>query len=216
MLVAPSLLSANFANLQADFEMLNSSNADYLHVDVMDGVFVPNISIGFPVIKAIQRLARKPLDVHMMIVEPQKYISQVRDCGAEIMNVHFEACTHLNRVVHEIKEAGMKAGVTLNPATPVFMLEDIISELDLVLIMSVNPGFGGQAFIENSLNKVGRLRRLIEASGSHALIEVDGGVNEMTGAALSKAGADILVAGSYVFKADNPHDKIKWLKSIKG
>lgn len=194
--------------------MLNSSNADYLHVDVMDGVFVPNISIGFPVIKAIQRLARKPLDVHMMIVEPQKYISQVRDCGAEIMNVHFEACTHLNRVVHEIKEAGMKAGVTLNPATPVFMLEDIISELDLVLIMSVNPGFGGQAFIENSLNKVGRLRRLIEASGSHALIEVDGGVNEMTGAALSKAGADILVAGSYVFKAPDPMKAIDTLKSL--
>ena len=214
MLVAPSLLSANFANLQADFEMLNSSNADYLHVDVMDGVFVPNISIGFPVIKAIQRLARKPLDVHMMIVEPQKYISQVRDCGAEVMNVHFEACTHLNRVVHEIKEAGMKAGVTLNPATPVFMLEDIISELDLVLIMSVNPGFGGQAFIENSLNKVGRLRRLIEASGSHALIEVDGGVNEMTGAALSKAGADILVAGSYVFKAPDPMKAIDTLKSL--
>lgn len=214
MLVAPSLLSANFANLQADFEMLNSSNADYLHVDVMDGVFVPNISIGFPVIKAIQRLARKPLDVHMMIVEPQKYISQVRDCGAEIMNVHFEACTHLNRVVHEIKEAGMKAGVTLNPATPVFMLEDIISELDLVLIMSVNPGFGGQAFIENSLNKVSRLRRLIEASGSHALIEVDGGVNEMTGAALSKAGADILVAGSYVFKAPDPLKAIDTLKSL--
>lgn len=214
MLVAPSLLSDNFANLQADFEMLNSSNADYLHVDVMDGVFVPNISIGFPVIKAIQRLARKPLDVHMMIVEPQKYISQVRDCGAEIMNVHFEACTHLNRVVHEIKEAGMKAGVTLNPATPVFMLEDIISELDLVLIMSVNPGFGGQAFIENSLNKVGRLRRLIEASGSHALIEVDGGVNEMTGAALSKAGADILVAGSYVFKAPDPIKAIDTLKSL--
>lgn len=214
MLVAPSLLSANFANLQADFEMLNSSNADYLHVDVMDGVFVPNISIGFPVIKAIQRLARKPLDVHMMIVEPQKYISQVRDCGAEIMNVHFEACTHLNRVVHEIKEAGMKAGATLNPATPVFMLEDIISELDLVLIMSVNPGFGGQAFIENSLNKVGRLRRLIEASGSHALIEVDGGVNEMTGAALSKAGADILVAGSYVFKAPDPMKAIDTLKSL--
>ena len=214
MLVAPSLLSANFANLQADFEMLNSSNADYLHVDVMVGVFVPNISIGFPVIKAIQRLARKPLDVHMMIVEPQKYISQVRDCGAEIMNVHFEACTHLNRVVHEIKEAGMKAGVTLNPATPVFMLEDIISELDLVLIMSVNPGFGGQAFIENSLNKVGRLRRLIEASGSHALIEVDGGVNEMTGAALSKAGADILVAGSYVFKAPDPMKAIDTLKSL--
>ena len=214
MLVAPSLLSANFANLQADFEMLNSSNADYLHVDVMDGVFVPNISIGFPVIKAIQRLARKPLDVHMMIVEPQKYISQVRDCGAEIMNVHFEACTHLNRVVHEIKEAGMKAGVTLNPATPVFMLEDIISELDLVLIMSVNPGFGGQAFIENSLNKVGRLRRLIEASGSHALIEVDGGVNEMTGAALSKAGADILVAGSSVFKAPDPMKAIDTLKSL--
>lgn len=214
MLVAPSLLSANFANLQADFEMLNSSNADYLHVDVMDGVFVPNISIGFPVIKAIQRLARKPLDVHMMIVEPQKYISQVRDCGAEIMNVHFEACTHLNRVVHEIKEAGMKAGVTLNPATPVFMLEDIISEIDLVLIMSVNPGFGGQAFIENSLNKVGRLRRLIEASGSHALIEVDGGVNEMTGAALSKAGADILVAGSYVFKAPDPMKAIDTLKSL--
>lgn len=214
MLVAPSLLSANFANLQADFEMLNSSNADYLHVDVMDGVFVPNISIGFPVIKAIQRLARKPLDVHMMIVEPQKYISQVRDCGAEIMNVHFEACTHLNRVVHEIKEAGMKAGVTLNPATPVFMLEDIISELDLVLIMSVNPGFGGQAFIENSLNKVSRLRRLIEASGSHALIEVDGGVNEMTGTALSKAGADILVAGSYVFKAPDPMKAIDTLKSL--
>jgi len=214
MEVSPSLLAANFANLTPDIEMINSSECDYLHLDVMDGVFVPNISIGFPVIKAIQRLARKPLDVHMMIVEPQKYISQVRDCGAEIMNVHFEACTHLNRVVHEIKEAGMKAGVTLNPATPVFMLEDIISELDLVLIMSVNPGFGGQAFIENSLNKVGRLRRLIEASGSHALIEVDGGVNEMTGAALSKAGADILVAGSYVFKAPDPMKAIDTLKSL--
>ncbi len=214
MLVSPSLLSADFGCLAPDLEMINASEADYLHLDVMDGVFVPNISIGFPVIKAIQRLARKPLDVHMMIVEPQKYISQVRDCGAEIMNVHFEACTHLNRVVHEIKEAGMKAGVTLNPATPVFMLEDIISELDLVLIMSVNPGFGGQAFIENSLNKVSRLRRLIEASGSHALIEVDGGVNEMTGAALSKAGADILVAGSYVFKAPDPMKAIDTLKSL--
>ena len=196
MQVSPSLLSADFANLQRDVEMLNASAADMIHLDVMDGVFVPNISFGFPVIKAVQKIATKPLDVHLMIVEPQKFVSQVRDCGAEIMNVHYEVCPHLHRTIQQIKDAGMKAGVTLNPATPVSMLEDIVTEVDMVLLMSVNPGFGGQKFIPGTLKKVAQLRQLINQSGSKATIQVDGGVNMETGALLAQAGADILVAGN--------------------
>ncbi len=208
MLISPSLLSADFGNLNHDIEMINNSEADFLHLDVMDGVFVPNISFGFPVIKAVQKVSKKPLDVHLMIVEPQKFIQQVKDCGAEIMNVHYEACIHLDRVIQQIKEAGMKAGVTLNPATPVCMLRDIIAQVDLVLIMSVNPGFGGQKFIPNSLNKIRELRALIEETGSHALIEVDGGVNLETGKMLRDAGADILVAGNAIFNTPDPIDTI--------
>ena len=204
MIVSPSLLSADFGNLNKDLEMINSSEAELLHIDIMDGVFVPNISFGFPVLKYVQKNCKKPLDVHLMIVEPQKFIQEVKDCGAEIMNVHYETCIHLHRVVQQIKAAGMKAGVTLNPATPVCVLRDIITELDLVLLMSVNPGFGGQQFIPQTLNKVKELRNLITETGSHALIEVDGGVNDKTGAMLRDAGADILVAGNYVFKADDP------------
>lgn len=214
MIVAPSLLSANFANLKEDVEMINSSEADMLHLDVMDGVFVPNISFGFPVIRSIRKYARKPLDVHLMIVNPQNYVSQVRDCGAEIMNVHQEACVHLHRTVQAIKNAGMKAAVTLNPSTPVIMLEDIITDLDMVLLMSVNPGFGGQSFIPNALKKIRQLKDLILQSGSKALIEIDGGVNEQTGRQLSLAGADILVAGSYIFSAQSPEDAIKTLKKL--
>ena len=215
MQIAPSLLSADFANLGRDVEMLNDSNADMLHLDVMDGVFVPNISFGFPVIEAISRKAKKPLDVHLMIVEPQKYIGAVRDCGATIMNVHQEACTHLHRTVQAIKDAGMKAAVTLNPATPVCMLEDIITDVDMVLLMSVNPGFGGQKFISGILKKTRQLRQLIADSGSKALIEIDGGVNAETGQLLADAGADILVAGSYVFNAANPLDAIDSLKRLQ-
>ena len=204
MQVSPSLLSADFANLQRDVEMLNASAADMIHLDVMDGVFVPNISFGFPVIKAVQKIATKPLDVHLMIVEPQKFVSQVRDCGAEIMNVHYEVCPHLHRTIQQIKDAGMKAGVTLNPATPVSMLEDIVTEVDMVLLMSVNPGFGGQKFIPGTLKKVAQLRQLINQSGSKATIQVDGGVNMETGALLAQAGADILVAGNFVFSAEDP------------
>lgn len=204
MKVSPSLLSANFANLLPELEMINRSNADYLHLDVMDGVFVPNISFGFPVMKAVSKVCTKPLDVHLMIVEPDKWISQVRDLGAEIMNVHQEACPHLHSVVQRIHNAGMKAGVTINPATPVATLVDIVEDVDLILIMSVNPGFGGQPFIEHSVKKVRELRALIDSTDSHALIEVDGGVNDRTGALLAEAGADILVAGSYVFGAENP------------
>ena len=214
MQVSPSLLSADFGNIQRDVEMLNASVADMIHLDVMDGVFVPNISFGFPVIKAVQKTAQKPLDVHLMIVEPQKYVSQVRDCGAEIMNVHYEVCPHLHRTIQQIKQAGMKAAVTLNPATPVNMLEDIITEVDMVLLMSVNPGFGGQSFIPNSLKKVRQLRELITQSGSNALIEVDGGVNLETGALLSKAGADILVAGNFVFSAQDPITTIEALHNL--
>lgn len=202
--VAPSLLSADFANLGRDVEMLNNSDAAMLHIDVMDGVFVPNISFGFPVMKYIQKLATKPLDVHLMIVDPQRYVSQVRDCGAEYMNVHYEACTHLHRVVQQIKDAGMKAAVTLNPATPVELLTDIVADLDMVLLMSVNPGFGGQKFIPNTIVKLRRLKKLIADSGSHAIVEIDGGVNLETGAALVKEGADVLVAGSFVFSAPDP------------
>lgn len=214
MQVSPSLLSADFANLERDVKMLNESDAAMLHLDVMDGVFVPNISFGFPVIKAIQQYAQKPLDVHLMIVEPQKYVSQVRDCGAEIMNVHYEACTHLHRVVQQIKQAGMKAAVTLNPATPVALLEDIITDLDMVLLMSVNPGFGGQKFIPGAVKKTRQLRDLINQSGSKALIEIDGGVNLETGKLLAEAGADILVAGSFVFSAPNPKEIIHSLSLL--
>lgn len=214
MIVSPSLLSADFANLQRDLEMINDSEADYLHLDVMDGVFVPNISFGFPVMKAVAKHCRKPLDVHLMIVEPDKWISRVRDLGAEIMNVHQEACTHLHSVVQRIHGAGMKAGVTLNPATPVCMLTDIIGDVDLVLLMSVNPGFGGQPFIPHTLDKVAQLRELIDKSGSKAIIEVDGGVNAQTGPQLAARGADMLVAGSYVFGADDPKAVIHGLKNL--
>lgn len=214
MQVSPSLLSADFANLERDVKMLNESDAAMLHLDVMDGVFVPNISFGFPVIKAVQKYAAKPLDVHLMIVEPQKYVSQVRDCGAEIMNVHYEACTHLHRVVQQIKQAGMKAAVTLNPATPVALLEDIITDLDMVLLMSVNPGFGGQKFIPGAVKKTRQLRQLITESGSNALIEIDGGVNLETGRLLADAGADILVAGSFVFSAPDPKEIIHSLSLL--
>lgn len=214
MKVSPSLLSADFANLQRDVEMLNASDADMIHLDVMDGVFVPNISFGFPVIKAVQRISTKPLDVHLMIVEPQKYVSQVRDCGAEIMNVHYEVCPHLHRTIQQIKDAGMKAAVTLNPATPVSMLEDIVTDVDMVLLMSVNPGFGGQKFIPGTLKKVAQLRNLITQSGSKASIQVDGGVNMETGFQLAQAGADILVAGNFVFSAQDPIATIKALHNL--
>lgn len=214
MLVSPSLLSADFANLKPDIEMINRSESDYLHLDVMDGVFVPNISFGFPVMKAVSRVCTKPLDVHLMIVEPDKWISQVRDLGAEIMNVHQEVCPHLHSVVQRIHRAGMKAGVTLNPATPVSTLVDIIEDLDLVMLMSVNPGFGGQPFIKHSVKKVAELRRLIEQTGSKAIIEIDGGVNAETGAELAAAGADMLVAGSYVFGAPDPEEAIRTLKRL--
>lgn len=214
MKVSPSLLAADFANLQRDIEMINGSEADMLHLDVMDGVFVPNISFGFPVLRAVQRVCSKPLDVHLMIVEPQKFVTRVRDIGATIMNVHQEACVHLDRTVHEIHQAGMRAAVTLNPATPVETLTDIITELDMVLLMSVNPGFGGQQFIGNTLNKVTRLKELIARSGSHAEIEIDGGVNLETGRQLADAGADILVAGSFVFGAENPIATIHDLRNL--
>lgn len=214
MLVSPSILSADFANLGRDIVMLNSSEAAMIHCDVMDGVFVPNISFGFPVIKAVSELAEKPLDVHLMIMNPQTYIGQVRDCGASIMNVHQEACTHLHRTVQAIKQAGMKAAVTLNPSTPVFMLEDIISELDMVLLMSVNPGFGGQKFIENTISKIKKLRALIETAGSGTLIEVDGGVNAETAPRLAEAGADILVAGNAIFKNPDPQKFIAQLAAL--
>ena len=212
--VSPSLLSADFGHLAQDVEMLNRSCASMMHIDVMDGVFVPNISFGFPVIKYIQKTAQKPLDVHLMIVDPGRYVSQVRDCGAAIMNVHYEACTHLHRVVQQIKSAGMKAAVTLNPATPVEMLTDIIGDLDMVLLMSVNPGFGGQSFIPHTLNKLKRRKTLITESASKALIEIDGGVNLQTGAALAAEGADILVAGNFVFTAPDPIETIRQLSSL--
>ena len=214
MLVSPSILAADFLNLGRDIEMLNTSDADMIHCDVMDGVFVPNISFGFPVIAQVGKMARKPLDVHLMIVEPQNYIGAVRDAGAAIMNVHQEACIHLDRTIQAIRQAGMKAAVTLNPSTPVGMLEDVIGDLDMVLLMSVNPGFGGQKFIGNTIEKIKRLRALISASGSKALIEVDGGVNSETAPHLALAGADILVAGSYVFKSPDPHAAIRHLKSL--
>lgn len=214
MQISPSILAADFGNLERDIRMLNRSEASMIHVDVMDGVFVPNISIGFPVISAVSKVAEKPLDVHLMIVEPQKYVNVVRDCGAHIMNVHQEACLHLDRTVHQIREAGMLPAVTLNPATPVDMLQDIISELHMVLLMSVNPGFGGQKFIDNTVNKVRRLKAMIEEKGCNTLIEIDGGVNLHTGKLLAEAGADVLVAGSSVFNAEDPVDMIAQLSRL--
>ena len=213
-IISPSLLSANFANLERDFEMLNSSDADWVHIDIMDGVFVPNISFGFPVLKYVVKLSQKPLDVHLMIVQPDKFVSEVRDLGTYMMNVHFEACTHLHRTIQQIKQAGMKAAVTLNPATPVCMLEDILPELDMVLLMSVNPGFGGQKFIQNTLKKVEQLKEMRNRMGLNTIIEIDGGVNLETGKLLSDAGADALVAGSAVFKAEDPIKMIKDLKAL--
>ena len=211
-LVSPSILSADFGNLQADIEMLNRSEADWIHADVMDGVFVPNISFGFPVLKAVAKAAQKPLDVHLMIVQPEKFIPEVKALGAYIMNVHYEACPHLHRVVQQIREAGMQPAVTINPATPVSLLKDIIKDVYMVLRMSVNPGFGGQEFIEHSLDKIRELKALIKETGSTALIEVDGGVNMETAPRLIEAGADVLVAGSAVFKAASPEEAIRNLK----
>lgn len=213
-LVSPSLLSADFLHLQRDVEMLNDSEADWLHLDVMDGVFVPNISFGFPIMNLLQGITDKPLDVHLMIVQPEKFVDEVAAMGAHIMNVHYEACTHLNRVVQAIKAKGMKVGVTLNPHTPVALLNDIIEELDMVLLMSVNPGFGGQKFIQNTLSKVDELKNLIIQKKTNTLIEVDGGVDLNTGKLLVDAGADVLVAGSFVFSSENPKEKIYQLKML--
>lgn len=213
-IVSPSLLAANFIDLKSDIEMINSSEADWLHMDIMDGVFVPNISFGFPVLDAVAKVCKKPLDVHFMIVHPERYIAQTAKAGAMMMNVHYEACTHLNRTIQEIHDAGMKAGVTLNPSTPVSCLEDVIGDVDMVLLMSVNPGFGGQKFIENTINKAQRLRKLITESGSSALIEVDGGVQDETAPRLVAAGVDVLVSGSYVFRAQDPHEVIRQLKRL--
>lgn len=214
MICAPSLLSADFGHLADEVAMLNGSEAGLIHCDVMDGVFVPNISFGCPVLSAVGKLARKPLDVHLMIVDPDRYINPVRDTGASIMNVHYEACRHLHRTVDAIRRAGMKPAVTLNPATPVEMLVDIVADVDMVLLMSVNPGFGGQKFIARTIDRIRRLRALIAQSGSKALIEVDGGINLETGKACAEAGADILVAGSYVFHAQNPASAIKALAEL--
>lgn len=213
-LIAPSLLSADFMKLQQEVEMINNSDADWLHLDIMDGVFVPNISFGFPVLEALKPVCKKPMDVHLMIVEPQKFINEVAASGAYLMNVHYEACTHLNRTVAAIKEAGMKVGVTLNPHTPVCLLEDIIQELDMVLLMSVNPGYGGQRFIEHSIEKTTRLKEMITRKGLHTLIEIDGGVNLETGKRLLDAGADVLVAGSFVFKSPDPIRTLQELKAL--
>lgn len=213
-LVSPSVLSCDFANIQRDVEMINESEADWFHIDVMDGVFVPNISFGFPVIEAIKRHAKKPLDVHLMIENPGRYIDEFAKAGADILTVHYEACSHLNRTIQQIKEKGMKAGVALNPHSSVDLLEHVIKDIDLVLIMSVNPGFGGQKFIPNAELKVAQAKNLINHHGSHALVEVDGGVNGQTGETLVKSGADVLVAGSYVFKSDDPVRTISELKAL--
>ena len=213
-IISPSLLAADFLNLKDEIKMINNSEADWLHLDVMDGVFVPNISFGFPILEAVSKVCTKPLDVHFMIVHPERYIEQTARLGTMMMNVHYEACTHLHRTIQEIHAAGMKAGVTLNPATPVCVLEDIIRDVDIVLLMSVNPGFGGQKFIENTIRKVERLRKMISEAETHTLIEVDGGVQAETAPRLVKAGVDVLVSGSYVFKSTDPCSTIQALKKL--
>lgn len=211
-MLSPSLLSADFGNLQRDIEMLNNSQCDWLHVDVMDGIFVPNISFGQPIVKHIKKHARKPLDVHLMIIDPGRYIKDFREAGADILTVHYEACTHLDRTLHAIRDAGMKCGVVLNPHTPVSLLEDTVQICDVVLLMSVNPGFGGQTFIENTYNKVRQLRQILDRKNPQCLIEIDGGVNTTNAPLLYEAGADVLVAGNAVFKSENPMQTIIDLK----
>ncbi|WP_440882108.1 ribulose-phosphate 3-epimerase [Tenacibaculum sp. C7A-26P2] len=213
-LIAPSILAADFANLQKDIELVNKSEADWFHIDIMDGVFVPNISFGMPVLKSISKHAKKTIDVHLMIVEPDRYIKTFADLGANILTVHYEACTHLHRTIQSIKANGMKAGVALNPHTPIAVLEDIITDLDLVCVMSVNPGFGGQSFIENTYKKIGQLKNLIEFSKATTLIEIDGGVTDKNANKLIDAGADVLVAGSFVFKSKEPMETIQNLKTM--
>ena len=214
-IIAPSILSADFANIQRDVEMINQSNADWFHVDIMDGVFVPNISFGFPVVSAIKKHATKPLDVHLMIVEPDRYLEQFKNAGADILTVHLEACTHLHRTVSAIKQLGMKAGVALNPHTNVSLLEDILKDIDLVCLMSVNPGFGGQKFIENTYDKIKKLRAMATAQNTELLIEIDGGVGQHNLSALVQAGANVLVAGNAVFAAEDPAGMITTLKNIQ-
>lgn len=214
MIVAPSILSADFGNLARDIQMVNESQAEWIHLDIMDGVFVPNISYGFPVVKAIAKEAKKVLDAHLMIIDPDRYVERFAELGVDYLSVHYEACTHLHRSLHNIRNKGMKAGVALNPHTPVILLEDIIQECDYVLLMSVNPGFGGQKFIENAVKKVSDLKELILKKGASALIEVDGGVNRVNAPVLAKAGADIVVAGSSVFNAEDPKREIIALQNI--
>lgn len=213
-IISPSMLSCDFANIQRDVEMINNSVADWFHIDVMDGVFVPNISFGFPVLAAMSKHAKKPMDVHLMIVNPDQYVADFKKAGASMLTVHFEACTHLHRTIQLIKSHGMKAGVALNPHTPISAIEEILPELDLVLIMSVNPGFGGQSFIQSAVEKVSKLKQIIKAKNLSTLIEIDGGVNLETGAQLVKAGADALVAGSFVFGSANPSQTISELKKL--